>query len=570
MSELDALHRGFRSDYLDYEALTAQLEAWAKAFPELCRLESLGTTPEGREIWHLTLGPEPERTRPAAWVDGIMHAAELAGSSVALAIAEDVLRVHLGQAPHALPGTLREVLSEILVYVVPRISPDGAEAVLKTGRYVRSVPRDERANREHARWIAEDVDGDGLALAMRVEDPTGEYVEAPEVPGLLVPRRLEDAGPYYKIYPEGRIEHWDGTTVPDPMFLSDNDPDLNRNFPYDWAPEPQQAGAGRYPMSELESRVIVETVSARPHVFAWLNLHTFGGVHIRPLGDQPDNQMEPSDLALYRQLEAWAGELTGYPTVSGFEQFTYVPDKPLHGDLVEFAYRQRGAFAWVCELWDLFERVGLPPRKRFVERYTQLDREHLIAIAEWDRDQNDSRVLRPWKKVTHPQLGEVEVGGVDPRFGLWNPPPEHLGEVCDGLAQLMLRVAAMAPRPVFADVAVEREGEVALVTATVENRGYLPTYVLASSKALSWNEPLHLEAEGEGVELLDPAQAHAELGHLEGWGRGRWDGTGALYFQRSRGSVSRARVRFAVKGSGTLELRLKSCRVGEVRTRVEV
>src|SRR6188474_1264130 len=92
---LEALDRGFRRSYLSYAELTAQLEAWAHAYPELCRLSSLGTTPEGRCQWLLTLGPEPERVRPAAWVDGNLHALELAGCSVALAIAEDVLRLHL-------------------------------------------------------------------------------------------------------------------------------------------------------------------------------------------------------------------------------------------------------------------------------------------------------------------------------------------------------------------------------------------------------------------------------------------------------------------------------------------
>ena len=40
------------------------------------------------------------------------------------------------------------------------------------------------------RWIPGDLDGDGLALAMRVRDPGGELVEAREFPGLLVERTL--------------------------------------------------------------------------------------------------------------------------------------------------------------------------------------------------------------------------------------------------------------------------------------------------------------------------------------------------------------------------------------------
>ena len=58
---VDSLYRGFRENYLDYETLTAQLKAWAEAFPDIVRLESLATTREGRELWLLTIGPEPDR-----------------------------------------------------------------------------------------------------------------------------------------------------------------------------------------------------------------------------------------------------------------------------------------------------------------------------------------------------------------------------------------------------------------------------------------------------------------------------------------------------------------------------
>src|SRR5262249_28915520 len=154
--------------------------------------------------------------------DGNMHAAELAGSSVALAIAEDVIRLHLDGNVRELVAPVAERLKHVLFYVLPRMSPDGAEQILKTGRYNRSVPRDERVDRSTPRWIMGDVDGDGRALAMRVKDTGGDYVEAPDKPGLMTQREIGDPGPFYRLYPEGTIEHWDGRTIPAPFFLSDN------------------------------------------------------------------------------------------------------------------------------------------------------------------------------------------------------------------------------------------------------------------------------------------------------------------------------------------------------------
>ncbi len=557
--------------FLRYDELTAKVKGWAVEHPEFVDATSLGQTPGGREMWLLTIGRDPDRPRPAVWVDGNMHASELCGSAVALQIAEDMIALHSSPdaTVHGLPRHVCDRLREILFYILPRMSPDGAEAVLETGRYVRSVPRDERLNRAHARWLTRDVDGDGLALLMRVEDPAGEFVECPELPGLMLPRRLEDPPPFYKIYPEGEIENFDGHAIPDPHYLSDNQTDLNRNFPYQWAPEHEEEGAGAHPMSEPESRAVVEFASAHPNLFAWLNLHTFGGVFIRPLGARPDSKMNPSDLALFRQIGDWATELTGYPMVSGYEEFTYEPEKPIFGDLTEYAYHQRGCISYVIELWDLFAQLGLPRQKRFVDHYTHMTRNDLIALGKWDREHNKGRVLRPWRRTEHPQLGSVEVGGLDPRIGIWNPPLEKLAEVQRAHSAAFLRVAALAPSLRAETTARQALGpDATRVEVTISNVGYLPTYVLASAKKLDIAEPLHVEAVADGCELV--SEPRREIGHLEGWGRGLYDPSSALFHQRSRGSVSRRTIACVARGRGMLHLRIGSCRMGWIDHAVEI
>jgi murein tripeptide amidase MpaA len=574
LDELASLDRGFRRSFLDHDTLTAQLRGWASAFPDLVRLESAGTSLEGRDIWHLTIGPDPDRARPSVWVDGNMHACELAGSSVALAIAEDALRLHLqpDQALHGMPAHLAERIRGVLFHVLPRMSPDGAECVLRTGRYVRSAPRDRRPNQQHAHWSARDVDGDGLSLLMRVVDPAGEFVESREVSGVMLQRTLDDPPPYYRLFPEGVIENFDGHHVPRPSYLSDNEVDLNRNFPFAWKHEPEQAGAGAFPGSEPESRAVIELAHRHPEIFAWLNCHTFGGVFIRPLGDGPDSKMDEDDLALYREIGEWSERLTGYPMVSGFEEFLYKPDTPIYGDLSEYAFHQRGAIAYVVELWDIFKRIGMARPKKFVDYYSHISREEIIKLARWDRGENRGRIFRPWVKFHHEQLGEVEVGGIDPRFGLWNPPDELVGEICAAQSAAWMRVAALAPAVQVTRRARERDGEVTRLEVAVDNVGYLPTYVLSSAKKLPHNEPLSARATviGGDCRLVDPGDALREIGHLEGWGRGLGSGETVLAYARSRGTTSRAVLTYAVQGHGTLELRIGSCRTGWIVHREEV
>lgn len=571
MPTLASLSVGFRNQYLDHAQLTSQLMRWAEAFPSLVRLRSIAKTPEGRDVWVVTIGPDPDRVRPAAWVDGNMHAGELAGSAVSLAIAEDALRVHLEPESLDLPPAILTRLREVLFYVCPRISPDGAEMILRTGRIVRSVPRDERVHRGNPRWLLGDIDGDGLALSMRVPDAGGELVEAPEMPGLMVERTLEDAGPFYKLYPEGRIEHFDGRTIPSPSFVGDNPIDLNRNFPWQWAPTHESLGAGPFATSEPESRGIVEFATAHPEIFAWSNFHTFGGVLIRPLGHGPDSKMHQEDLAVYRQVEAWMTEHTGYPTVSGHDEFLYEPDKPLKGDLSDYAYHQRGAISYAVELWDLFKRLGMPRPRRFVQYYEQVTRTDLVKLAWWDRDENEGKVFPKWKPFEHPQLGRVEVGGIDPRVGIWNPPLHEIANLCATQAQVFLRVAALAPHLQIAKVARHPVGDgLVRVDVRVENDGYLGSYGIPSAKALDFNEPVYATCRTTRCELVDAGQAHQVLGHLDGWGRGLHTGANMPAYPGTRGTTNAAWATYLVKGKGALDVKIGSCRAGFVEAKIEV
>ena len=74
---------------------------------------------------------------------------------------------------------------------------------------------------------------------------------------------------------------------------------------------------------------------------------------------------------------------------------------------------------------------------------------------------------------------------------------------------------------------------------------------------------------GAGLRVLAPSQAVLELGHLEGWGTGLYGGA-SVFSPWTRGNAHERFVTLVVQGSGTLQVRVESCRVGAQSIEVAV
>ncbi len=73
--------------YHDHRETTAILKSLAAKHPQCARLQSLGKSYGGREMWLLTItnfSKGEDHTKPAFWIDGALHANEIQGTEVTL------------------------------------------------------------------------------------------------------------------------------------------------------------------------------------------------------------------------------------------------------------------------------------------------------------------------------------------------------------------------------------------------------------------------------------------------------------------------------------------------------
>lgn len=553
--------------YYRYDDLSRLVHAYAEEYPHLVKIESIGKSYEGRDIWLLTVtdfSTGIAEEKPAMWADGNIHASEVSPSSACLYLLNR-LTTQYGKDEN-----ITRCLGTRAFYICPRVNPDGAEwALADKPRIIRSSTRPYPYNEEPLGGLVdEDIDGDGRILMMRIPDPHGHWKKHPEESRLLIRRDPAEAGgEYFRVLPEGNIKDFDGVTIhiqPRKEGL-----DLNRNFPANWRQEYQQHGAGPYPTSEPEVKAIVDFIAHHPNITGAVTFHTFSGVLLRPYGHQPDEAFPPEDLWTYQKIGAKGKEITGYPDISVFHDFLYKPKEYISGVFDDWIYEHFGVYGWTVEIWS-------PQRQAGIESYKYIDwyREHLLEddlkMLKWSDEKLDGKGYVDWYPFEHPQLGKVELGGWDMQYAWRNPPPQFLEKEIAPFAEWLVWQALISPRLELFQVDVtaldDHNYHIRLV---VHNTGWLPSY--GSKKALEKKVVRGVIAEIELPEgaSLKAGKAREEIGQLEGRA---YHGSAVTIWEDSGTTAERAKVEWVVyaPNGGTVKLTAKHERAGTVRSEVDL
>lgn len=571
--ELDFQH------YHTVEETLALLQGWAKGHPDLIDLYSVGKSFEGREIWQLTLTNKKtgkDTDKPAFFLEGGRHSGEITGIETVLYFINHLLTSY-GKDP-----AITKLVDTKAFYIKPNNNPDGNTLYHLTAQSNRSTvrPYDDDGDGLTDEDPGEDLDGDGFVRQMRkfVGAGKGNATKDPADPKGRVMRRVQQGEGDFVLYGEGVDNDNDGRYNEDGI----GGLDLHRNYPENWRPMREetgrgwtQGGAGEYPLSEPETRAVFMFLITHPNVSAAQTLDTSVPMLLRgPSTAKTEEAMFPADAALYAKYDKEGQKITGYPWAgdvyhvyanrtgggappgsggpgggSGAAATTPAADRdqPLFGHSPDFGYLYFGAIWYGDEIWNGGRLPAADANKD--------GRVEDVELMQWyDQNRAGKGDFQDWTAFKHPQLGDVEIGGWNPKFWSQNPPPDMLETWARNEALFNLYLAQQLPQVrITSLVATPAKGvpagdKVFDVQATVVNEGLMPTALEMAKRVKIVRPDVVTVSLGTGQELVRPAApTPPQVREVE---------IGSLQAGETR------TVRWQVKGIGSLSVAISSTRGG--------
>lgn len=442
--------------FYDYRELTSILQNLNKAYPQLSKLESIGKTFEGRDIWCITITNRKtgdDLSKPAYYIDAAIHANEIQGTEVALYTAWYLLE------SYAQNDFIKNLVDSKTFYIIPVQSIDSREEFLHSPQSFRTgkVPRDDDGDGLADEDWDEDLNGDGYITQIRVKSKSGRWKQDLDFPNLMVRCQPDEEGEFELLGSEGIDNDGDG-------LINEDGPgsyDPNRNWGWLWRPNYIQGGADRYPFSLPETKAIADFLKNRPNVLASESYHNTGGMFLIGPDQNAEDIIYPRDIQLLDLIGKTGTEIIPfYRYINSYKGFY-----PTYGDETNWQYANLGILPFVNELWtsaNMYRKQSTQEEAR-KEPY-KFDKQLLFGES-----------FIEWKKFNHPQYGEVEIGGFKKQVGRI-PPSFLLEEECHRNMAFTLYNASLLPELAITEINRKPLGnDLFEISAVVRNDKPIPT-----------------------------------------------------------------------------------------------
>ncbi len=549
--------------FYNHAELTQALQRLASEYPQLAKLESIGKSHEGRDLWVIILtSPKngPAEHKPGFYIDANIHGNEIQGAEVALYAAWYLLS-NYGQGEQA-----TRLLDEKVFYIVPTMNPDSRDYYITKASDPNSprgglVPMDNDRDGVKDEDGPEDLNGDGSITQMRKSDPKGNYKAHPDDPRILVPIRPGEKGEYSLLGLEGIDNDGDGRVNED----GPGGYDMNRNYGYNWQPNYVQNGAGDYPFFFPETQAIRDFLLKHPNICGAQNFHNNGGMILRAPGAKNLGDLPVADVKVYDYIGK-----RGEKILPDYRYLTVYKDLyTVYGGSIDFIYCTLGIFCFTNELdtdlpEEANERRG-QSREDEETTYLRSLQRRLNEMVYFDNVLLGDQYAE-WKPFQHPLYGEVEIGGIK-KFGRRVPPTFRLAETCHRNAAFCLFHADQLPHLEFGAPKVTKldNGQYQVDVAVRNSR------VTPSISAQAVQKKLHradqLKVKGSGAQMLAAGQLVDEY---RGLTRKLMTRADFCWVENGVPGFGQTDVRLLVKGSGELTLVYDSLKGGTIETVVKL
>jgi hypothetical protein len=258
--------------------------------------------------------------------------------------------------------------------------------------------------------------------------------------------------------------------------------------------------------------------------------------------------------------------LTGYPAISVYHEFRYHP-KSVIGGTFDWLYEHLGAFSWVVEIWSPMREAGITNYK-FIDWFRDHPIEDDLRLYRWNQEKLGGAAHRAWKPFTHPQLGNVEIGGWDRFHAFGNPPLPLLEREIAKFPRWLLWQALCSPKLELVHAGAEALGDGTWkLTLVVENSGWLPTYVTKRALARKTVRGIFAEVELPAGATLATGKLRDDIGQLEGKA---YKHTGVSFWPDYNVTDDRVKREWIVRGDAgaTIGISARHERAGTVRAAV--
>lgn len=392
--------------YYNHDGITDICKKIAAAHPDLAKLESIGKSYQGREMWLLTITDfkkgKPEE-KPAFYLDGNIHSNEIQGAEMALYTAWYLTETFKDIT------YIKELLADRVFYIVPTINPDGRDNFMKAPNSPHSprsgmVPIDNDRDGKVNEDGFDDLDKDGNITQMIRKSATGRFKKDPNDPRRLIRAKNDELGEYEVLGNEGIDSDGDGRVNED----GEGYYDPNRDWGWKWQPNPIQNGAYKYPFSLPENRNVRNFVMAHPNIAGAQSFHNNGGMILRGPGAEEDaSTYNAEDSRIYDAIGK-KGELL----IPGYRYMIVYKDLySVFGGELDWFYGGRGIYTFTNELFTSY--------MYFNKKASWEDGED--ENYEFNNDLLFGDAVVPWTEYDHPQYGKIEIGGVKKNFTRADP-----------------------------------------------------------------------------------------------------------------------------------------------------